>query len=286
MSFFRYVRAVFFLCRLQNPCFAVPFSITVPMLCADNPLSVERVLYLFGAAICAFTAGSAVNSFVDRKFDVLNPRTATRPMAQGELPNVVCFIIVGVLLAASLYCTWKLGVVFLMLWPIPAVLMIVYSFLKRYTWFCHFMLASVNAMVPVGSWLVFRGWFDWRMLIAGALVFFWTIGFELLYSCQDAEFDAGIKLNSIPSRFGVPFAFNFSLVCLLLASLCQLALMYIMNVGPKFWIGGSLALVVMLSQQVIARKFGRRSLPLCFNLNQVYSVIMALTAVLSRVTEG
>ncbi len=171
---------------------------------------------MLAAMVCARTAAMAFNRYVDRAFDARNPRTALRPSVTGEASP-------GLMIATV--ATASLGLVLSSFWlnPLCGALSFValavvlgYSYTKRFTALAHFVLGIGLSLAPVGSYLAVRGDFDAGsagVIVMGFAVLFWTAGFDILYACQDAEFDRREGLRSVPAVFGIPRALIVARLC-------------------------------------------------------------------------
>lgn len=229
------------LIRFSHTLFALPFALlAAAMAWAANRRAVPPVpfrwLDLLGILICmvfARSAAMAFNRLADRRIDALNPRTQTRHLPAGLLStgSVVLFTILCSLgfIAATL--------LFLPRNPIPLaasvpVLLFLfgYSYAKRFTSLSHFWLGAALMLAPLAAWVAIRAQLAWAPVVLGAAVMLWVAGFDIIYACQDFDFDRKMRLRSIPSRFGVAGALR-------LAALCQLATVVLLFVLPTVYDG-------------------------------------------------
>ena len=207
--------------RFSHTLFALPFALLSAALAwSREPF---RWLDLVGILLCmifARSAAMAFNRLVDRRIDAENPRTATRHLPAGTLS-------VGVVAAFTLLCCAGFvasTALFLVhddpnYWPLylsgPVLVFVgAYSFTKRFTALAHFWLGASLMLAPLAAWIAVRRPIELAApLLIGGAVFFWVAGFDILYACQDAEFDRKAKLHSVPARLGVPASLRFALVC-------------------------------------------------------------------------
>lgn len=209
------------LIRFSHTVFALPFALLAAALAwADEPF---RLLDLIGIVVCMVLARStamAFNRLADRHYDARNPRTATRHLPAGTLsvPAVAAFTAVcgvGFVAATGLFLLRDPPNP----WPLylsgPVLLFVCgYSFAKRFTSLAHFWLGTALMLAPLAAWIAVRGPADLTVpLILGGAVACWVAGFDILYACQDADFDRAAGLHSIPARFGVPAALRIAAVC-------------------------------------------------------------------------
>jgi 4-hydroxybenzoate polyprenyltransferase len=214
------VRKLLELIRFSHTVFALPFALLSAAL-AWRAEGVFRWLDLVGILLCmvfARSAAMAFNRLADRRFDATNPRTAARHLPAGTLtvPTVVLFT----LIASVAFVLSTL--VFTNPWPlylsVPVLLFLLgYSLTKRFTSLAHFWLGASLLLAPVAAWIAVRGLVQMETpLLLGAAVLFWVSGFDILYACQDADFDKKAGLHSVPARFGVRTALRIAAGCHLL----------------------------------------------------------------------
>jgi 4-hydroxybenzoate polyprenyltransferase len=199
--------------KIEHSVFALPFAL-ISMLVAAHGLPTGRILlWILVAMIAARSCAMAFNRLADVSFDRLNPRTKNWPLPSGLLSRgfVLAFVLVSaaiLVLAAS-----QLNRLTLLLSPVALAIISLYSLTKRFTFFSHWFLGLALAIAPAGAWIAVRGTLNTPPLFLCAAILFWTAGFDLIYSCQDSEFDREHHLYSVPSRFGIPAALWISGLC-------------------------------------------------------------------------
>ncbi len=208
------IRALLSLVRFRHTLFALPFALlAAAMAWAANARDVPPVpfrwLDLAGILVCmacARSAAMAFNRIADRKLDALNPRTASRHLPAGELSlgTVVVFTVVCSLgfLAGTLLFLPDNPLPLAASAPVLAFLF-GYSFAKRFTVLAHFWLGAALMLAPLAAWVAVRPVFSWAPLLLGGAVLFWVAGFDVIYACQDFEFDRRMRLRSVPARLGI-----------------------------------------------------------------------------------
>jgi len=233
------LREYFELVRFSHSVFALPFALLAAAMAlqandADSPPVELRWQELLGIVLCmitARTAAMAFNRIVDRRFDAANPRTAQRHLPRGAI---------SVAAAAGLTAVAAIGFIASTLLFLPRnwiplalstpVLLFLfgYSFAKRFTAGSHFWLGAALMLAPVAAWVAIRPVFDWSPLLLGGAVMFWVAGFDVIYACQDYEFDRRAGLHSIPARWGVAGALRLAAGChaIMLALLAALPWFY------------------------------------------------------------
>ncbi len=277
MGTIRKISAIIRLCRLNKPLLAIPFIFTVTFSSSAGALDWKILLFDFIAVTSGFMIGNIINGIADAELDALNPRTMNRPMVKGELSKKECFILMGLLFFVLIYSTYRIDPLYILFLPIPASLIIAYSFLKRITWLCHACMGMINGAVSFSAWGIFHGWKDWRMILAGAMLFFWTLGFELLYSCQDYEYDKKQGMHSIPIRFGIKTAGRISMCSYIMT--CILMAVYLkLSEGGYIMAAGIAAgyLLILVQHLMIRKDFG--NIKFVLDSSQIFSTLLALFA--------
>ncbi len=189
--------------KFSHTVFALPFALMGAVLAAGGLPSIRSLLWILVAMVGARTLAMTFNRLVDRKIDALNPRTADREMPRGivTIPQAV-LMIVGSLALFEFAC-FRLNPLCLKLSPVALLIILGYSFTKRFTSCSHLVLGLSLALAPVGAWIAVRGSLDFPVLLLGLAVFFWVAGFDILYAIQDIDFDRKAGLHSIPGKVGV-----------------------------------------------------------------------------------
>ncbi len=208
----RAAAAVLSMIKFQHTLLALPFAFTGAILAAGGPPTARQLGWILGAMVGARSAAMVFNRIADLDFDRRNPRTATRPLVTGELSLPFAWGALGAGIALFFLSAAMLNRLALAL-AAPALLVVLsYSFAKRVTWLTHLHLGASLGLAPVGAWVAVRGSLGSAPLILAAAVMLWVAGFDVIYSCQDVEFDRGEGLHSIPRRFGIARALALSSV--------------------------------------------------------------------------
>src|SRR5579863_596100 len=200
------LRIVLEMIKFEHSVFALPFALVGALLAARDAgrfPTLWQILWIIVAMVGARSAAMTMNRIADLEYDRRNPRTAMRALPTGELS--IGFAWAFTLLASALLviAAWQLNPLALKLSPVALAVLFFYSYTKRFTTWAHFVLGFCLGMSPAAAWIAIRGSLDWRMLILCAAVTLWVGGFDVLYACQDIEFDQQAGLYSIPKRFGV-----------------------------------------------------------------------------------
>jgi 4-hydroxybenzoate polyprenyltransferase len=192
--------------KFEHSVFALPFALVGAMLAARAAGGLptwRQILWIVVAMVGARSAAMTMNRIADVEFDGRNPRTANRALPKGELSLSFAWIFTIVAAAVLVLAAWQLNPLALKLSPVALAVLFLYSYTKRFTSLSHLVLGFCLGMSPAAAWIAIRGSLDWRMLILCAAVTLWVGGFDVLYACQDVEFDKQAGLYSIPKKFGV-----------------------------------------------------------------------------------
>lgn len=193
--------------KFEHSVFALPFALTGALLAARVTVhgwpTVWQVLWIVVAMVAARSAAMTMNRVVDLRYDKENPRTKMRALATGELSVSFAWIFAMAAVAVFFVAAWQLNRLALELAPVALVILFFYSFTKRFTNWSHIFLGFALGISPAAAWIAITGHLDWRMLILCAAVTLWVGGFDVLYACQDVEYDQEAGLYSVPKRFGV-----------------------------------------------------------------------------------
>jgi 4-hydroxybenzoate polyprenyltransferase len=269
--------------KLSHAFFALPFAVSAVVLVSrDARLEPLRLGLVALAVVAARTAAMAMNRIADRRFDAHNPRTMRRELVTGEVSPAAAWALLlgsgGVFVLAAALISPLTG------WLAPPVLAILlgYSFAKRFTWACHLWLGVAQALAPIGVAIALTGAAPLPSVVLGLGVGAWIAGFDVFYALQDAEFDRGAGLHSIPARFGVPGALAWARGLHLAAIALVAAAGPLAGRGPAWLLGSAiLALVLVLEHRHVAPGGGLRPERInvaFFDYNAFASVAFAVCA--------
>ena len=204
MTFWQKLKTTLEMIKFEHTLFALPFAFLGAVLAADGLPTVRQIVWITVAMFGARSAAMTFNRIIDRRFDAENPRTANRELPSGRLSVNFAWTFFIVSVALFELAAYSLNWLTLALSPIALVSILGYSYAKRYTSFAHLILGWSLAISPTAAWISVRGEFDSEVpLLLSLLVMMWTAGFDVLYACQDFEFDRKNGLRSIPARFGI-----------------------------------------------------------------------------------
>lgn len=245
----RSLRTTFEMIKIEHTLFALPFALLGAVLAADGMPGMRQIFWILVAMVGARSAAMAFNRLVDMKFDALNPRTSTRALPAGLLSRE--FVTLFVIASAALFflAAAMLNRLTLLLSPVALLSVLVYSYTKRFTSLSHLVLGWCLSIAPTGAWIAVRGSIDSPVpLLLSLAVMLWTAGFDIIYACQDRDFDASNGLHSIPQKFGIARALWISRA---LHAGMFLILVWIYALTGLHWIGllGILATAALLIHQ-------------------------------------
>jgi len=203
---FRNLRVTLEMIKWEHSIFALPFALCGAMLAAGGLPTAHQLLWIVIAMVAARSAAMAFNRLADASIDAANPRTRTRALPAGHLtPGFVATFVV-VTSAVFIIAASQLNRLSLWLSPVALAVLLLYSYTKRVTRWSHLVLGFALGIAPAAAWIAVRGSLDVRILLLTAAVTFWVGGFDVLYACQDFDFDREAELHSIPRFVGIPAA--------------------------------------------------------------------------------
>ncbi len=192
--------------KIEHTIFALPFAFLGALLAVRGLPSPAQIGWILLAMVGARSAAMAFNRLVDLPFDARNPRTVNRALPQKRLTPVFVIFFIMASSAVLVFAAWRLNRLSLELSPLALGIVFFYSYTKRFTWLTHIFLGISLACAPIGAWIALRGDIALSPLILGLAVVLWVAGFDVIYSCQDVEFDRGESIYSVPKRFGIKAA--------------------------------------------------------------------------------
>jgi len=192
--------------KWEHSIFALPFALSGAMLAAGGLPTLHQLTWIVIAMISARSAAMAFNRVADAAIDAANPRTRTRALPAGTLTPTFVTTFVVVSCAIFVFAAAQLNHLTLILSPVALAIVLLYSYTKRFTRWSHLVLGFALGIAPAAAWIAVRGSLDPRILLLTAAVTFWVGGFDVLYACQDYEFDRASNLHSLPRYVGIPTA--------------------------------------------------------------------------------
>jgi 4-hydroxybenzoate polyprenyltransferase len=271
------LRHILELIRFSHTIFALPFAMLSAALAWFQPDSAFRWQDLVGILLCmvfARSAAMAFNRLVDRDVDAANPRTEKRHIPAGLLSAkavaVFTFACSTAFVASTLIFLPKRLPIIL---AVPVLLFLLgYSYAKRFTSLCHYWLSTALMLSPIAAWIAVRDEFALPPTLLAAVVFFWVGGFDIIYACQDTDFDKGKRLHSMPARWGIPAALRIAMVSHLLTIVSLIGLWYLTDLGTIFLVGVLLVSGLLIYEHLLVRPDNLTKVNIAFfNVNAIIS---------------
>jgi 4-hydroxybenzoate polyprenyltransferase len=265
--------------KFEHTLFALPFAFVGAILGA---VTMEKRLpdlsecgWILLAMVGARTAAMGLNRVIDKAIDKRNPRTAMRAIPAGLLKSkeVIIFIIISFILL--FWAASQLNSLSIKLLPLAVFLLVIYSYTKRFTWACHIILGLTIGLAPLGGWVAVTGSVTWTSLILYLTVALWTAGFDVIYACQDVEFDRKEGLHSIPAKFGISRALGIARMLHALTAAGFALLLVLTDLSWWYFAGTVVAGVLLLYEHRLVKPNDLSKLNAAFfTMNGVLSAVV------------
>lgn len=273
--------------KFEHTIFALPFAYLGAFMAKRGLPSGSELLWITLAMVGARTAAMSLNRLIDRHIDALNPRTASRALPRGILSVAEVWFYVAVSWLLLLVAAWNLNPqnlpvpLTVKLMPIAVFVLTIYSYTKRFTWVCHLVLGLSLGLAPVGSWVGITGNIELPAVILGFAVLFWVAGFDVIYACQDFEFDRKAGLYSIPSVFGLRKALVISPLLHIVTVGLFIVVGIMLQMSYFYWLGILIATAILIYEHSLVSPTDLSKLDAAFfNMNGILSVLVFLFAVI------
>ncbi len=275
LSFWHFLEMI----KFEHTIFALPFAYMGMFLASSGiPKLREFILISIGFA-SARTYAMTLNRILDLPFDRINPRTKNRHLVTGKLKKSTAYMGVVVSLFTLVFVAWMLSPFVLKLLPIALFFLTFYHLTKRFTYLSHFILGFTDGLAPLGAWIAIRkSAFSASDLPGWLLVFivtFWIAGFDILYQCQDVDFDRKMNLHSIPSRFGIKVAFKVARLCHAIMLFGLFLLMFTIESKIPFMLSLLLTIFLLVKEHLMVTPEDLSRLNLAFfHMNSYISIVL------------
>jgi 4-hydroxybenzoate polyprenyltransferase len=274
----------FSLIKFSHTIFALPFAIIgylLALMLTDAEFDGKVLLYVLLCMVFARSAAMAFNRYIDRHIDGENPRTAIREIPAGIIKPSSAFAFVLITSGLFVLTTYFINPLCFYLSPVALLVVLGYSFTKRFTSFCHLVLGLGLSLAPIGAYLAVTGQFALLPILFSCAVLFWVSGFDIIYALQDIDFDSSKNLRSIPVLLGKKKALYLSVVFHLLTSACLIYAGYYGNLGLYYWLGCALFIGLLFYQHTLVRADDLSKVNLAFfTTNGIASVVFAVFVIL------
>jgi 4-hydroxybenzoate polyprenyltransferase len=268
--------------RFSHTVFALPFALTGALLAwRTQPFSWSQIGWIVVCMVTARSAAMGFNRLVDAPHDALNPRTAMRELPRGAMTPAEARVFVIVASAVFVYAAARLSTLCLVLAPVALAIVFWYSLAKRYTSYTQLFLGLAMAVAPVGGWIAAGGRGGAEPWLLGLAIGLWVGGFDILYACQDVEFDRAHGLRSIPARFGIAQSIVLSRV-MHVATVACMALLWSAADLPLFYLAGVLFVAILLAyEQSLVSRDDLSQVKRAFDLNGWVGIVYFLSTAVS-----
>jgi 4-hydroxybenzoate polyprenyltransferase len=268
--------------RFSHSVFALPFALTGALLAwRTHPFSWAQVAWIVVSMVSARSAAMGFNRLVDARHDALNPRTAMREIPRGAMTITEAAVFVAVASAIFLVAAAQLSTLCLVLAPVALAIVFWYSLAKRYTPYTQLFLGLAMAVAPVGGWLAAGGRGGLEPWLLGLAIGLWVGGFDILYACQDLDFDRSHGLRSIPTRFGVARSIVLSRVMHGATVVCMALLWRVADLPLFYMAGVALVAVLLAYEQSLVSRDDLSQVKTAFDLNGWVGIVYFLSTAAS-----
>jgi 4-hydroxybenzoate polyprenyltransferase len=255
----------------------LPFAFAGALRAArQSPITWPVVVWILLAMIAARSAAMGFNRLADAHLDALNPRTASREIPRGAMSRTEAALFVTASSAVFVFAAWRLNPLCAILSPLALAIVFWYSLAKRYTTWTQLFLGLAMAVAPVGGWFAVGGRGGWEPWLLAVAIGTWVGGFDVLYACQDIDFDRAHALQSIPVRFGVPAALAISRAMHVVAIACLFGLALVTPL-PAFYAGGvAVVALLLVYEQSLVRADDLSQVKRAFDMNGYVGILYLL----------
>jgi 4-hydroxybenzoate polyprenyltransferase len=254
--------------RFSHSVFALPFALTGVLLASrQTTVTPARVAWVVAAMVSARAAALGFNRLVDANYDSLNPRTADREMPRGVISSRQALVFVVLWATVFVGVSYAISPLCFALSPVALAIVFWYSLAKRYTAHTQLFLGLAMAVAPVGGWLAAGGRAGWEPWLLGLAIGTWVGGFDVLYACQDLEFDQAHNLRSIPTRYGIAAALRISRVMHVIAVGALAALAVVTPLGLTYLVGVAVVGALLAYEQSLVQADDLSKIKRAFDLN-------------------
>ena len=265
--------------KIEHSIFALPFAYLGQFIAAGGMPPMRPFLLLAVAMVAVRSVAMAFNRVIDLPFDAKNPRTQQRPLVTGEITPVQTWVFIAIMSAIFVAACFFINELSFMLSPVALFVAAFYSVLKRFTWLCHFWLGAVLALSPLAGWISVDPQFTVAAVLYAWGILFWVAGFDIIYSCQDVEYDRSAGLNSVPARFGIESALLMSSFCHVVTSIMFLMGGWASGLGwPYYGVWAVVSVILFWEHTIISADDMSKVNMAFFTMNGFISVLLFLGA--------
>ncbi len=272
--------------KFSHTVFALPFALSAVVLAsAEAPLTLGKIFWILMAMVAARTAAMGVNRIVDAEIDKSNPRTAMRAIPEGAIGKKEAGVVVAGAALLFIFSARMLSpLCFTLSFPV-LILLCAYSFTKRFTWLCHLYLGFTISLAPLGAWIAITGGFSWSILALPLALLTYIAGFDILYACQDTDFDREKGLHSIPAHFGPKKAMRISTGLHVATFVCMLLLWPLFSLGWPYALAVTIIGGLLVAEHLLVKPHDLSHVNIAFfHMNSIISVVLFIGILAGHLT--
>ena len=267
--------------KIQHTVFALPFALMSAFIASNGVPPLDKLLWILLAMVGARSSAMSFNRIADVDYDGENPRTKERALPKGRIrkSHYIIFLLLSAIL--FVFSCMMLNRLALILSPAALLIVCFYSYTKRFTIFSHFFLGLSLSLAPIGAWVAIREEISIVSIVLGLAVIFWLAGLDIIYSCQDVEFDKSHGLFSFPAKLGIERALRLAAIFHVIMTLFLFSLFFIGNLG-LLYLGGIILIAGLLYyEHSIVRPDDLSKVNVAFfNVNGIISIGLMLMTIL------
>ncbi|MBI5049970.1 MAG: UbiA family prenyltransferase [Nitrospirae bacterium] len=273
MSLLKKISGFLSLIKFSHSVFALPFAFTGALIAAEGIPELRQIFWITVAMVGGRSGAMGMNRIADRNIDALNPRTKSRELPRGVIKAWEAYAFTILSFALLLFAAYMLNPLCLKVSPLVLLVLIGYSYTKRFTWLSHLVLGTALSLAPIGAWIAIRGTFDLEILLLSLAVMFWVAGFDVFYALQDIDFDKTHGLYSIPARFGVKTSLWIARLFHLTAISLLLSLVPVFKLTGFYLAGVLIASALLIYEHSLVKPDDLSRLDMAFfNINGYISI--------------
>jgi len=277
---FRKIRIILEMIKFEHTIFALPFAIMSAFLASNGFPELSKIFWILVAMAGARGCAMAFNRIADAKYDKENPRTQNRAIPVGLISKNAVWLFTIASASLLVFAAYKLNPLAFYLSPVALLVVMGYSYSKRFTMLTHLWLGLSLAIAPVGAWIAIKGEFAFVSMMLGFSVMLWTSGFDIIYACQDKEFDEKFGLYSIPKRFGIKHALQISSALHVITVLGLLCLPFFAQLRYIYMLGVAFVSALLIYEHSIVKPGDLSRVNLAFfTLNGMVSLVLMFLAI-------
>ena len=283
-AIFRKIKIILDMIKFEHTIFMLPFAIMSAFIASDGLPALDKFAWILVAMVGARSCAMAFNRLADAEIDKANPRTSMRAIPAGLIAKGAVWAFTLVSAALLVFAAYNLNPLAFGLSPVALVVIMGYSYTKRFTSFSHLWLGLSLSIAPIGAWIAIKGQFDWTPMLLGLAVLLWTAGFDIIYACQDFDFDRKHRLYSIPAKFGIRPALWISSVLHVVMVAVLLGVTLLTDLGGVYLVGVGIVIVILIYEHAIVKPHDLSRVNLAFfTLNGMVSLVLMVLSVVDIV---